>query len=269
MTNSVDSCSININDCNNDNKQLEVENLNDKNDEVSSDSKAEYCTENITDRPDNSKQLKNECPNDKLDDDVTIRQQASPSCSDAEPSTAEAQPNEQSTDNNSSSDETSQSPEQVNRASLEKSTISPHSFGLEASRPQISSLYPQQTEQQSIKINPPSSLYDINDPYIDEDDDDNPYSALALCNTPAAQSQSIRLVPPTCAICLTNYSIGCYVSWSKNSECTHAFHRDCILMWLLKKEEPLCPCCRREFVPSFASRDLTEDGVDADITLRF
>jgi len=58
-----------------------------------------------------------------------------------------------------------------------------------------------------------------------------------------------RLVPATCAICLTQYTPGCYVSWSANKECTHAFHRDCIFMWLLKNEEEMeCPCCRGEFI---------------------
>jgi hypothetical protein len=110
----------------------------------------------------------------------------------------------------------------------------------------------------------PLSLYQVDDPYID--DDENPYSALCIpCNnenknestTATASSSQVtapqsqpqtesRLVPPTCAICLIHYEPGCYVSWSNN--CIHVFHRDCILMWLLKKVEPLCPCCRQEFV---------------------
>ena len=96
----------------------------------------------------------------------------------------------------------------------------------------------------------PSSLYD--DPYSFEEDDK--YSALCIpCtdedNTEAVAREESRLLPPTCAICLTIYQPQCYVSWSPNKECQHAFHRDCILMWLLKKDEPLCPCCRRPFIP--------------------
>ena len=124
------------------------------------------------------------------------------------------------------------------------------------------------TENQVDNTIPPS-LYEVDDPYLD-DDDENPYSALCIpchdqtaASTPTQidtlpQSQSTqwnesRLVPPTCAICLIHYEPGCYVTWSSNKECIHAFHRDCILMWLLKKEEPICPCCRQEFVGGFGS----------------
>mmetsp|Transcript_32449 Transcript_32449/g.68229 ORF Transcript_32449/g.68229 Transcript_32449/m.68229 type:complete len:456 (-) Transcript_32449:113-1480(-) len=117
------------------------------------------------------------------------------------------------------------------------------------------------------------SLYQVDDPYED-DDDDNKYSALCIpcaadsvaeasTNTPqspAPQSTTnTRIVSATCIICLIQYTPNCYVSWSSNKECTHVFHRDCILMWLLKKDNnndggdqegggALCPCCRREFV---------------------
>lgn len=138
--------------------------------------------------------------------------------------------------------------------------------------------------------NPFSSLYQVDDPYIDDDDEDNKYTALCIpcsnvpsfestttttttttpSNTSTSESSSPstnnnpqpnhRFVPATCAICLLQYSPGCYVTWSSNKECTHAFHRDCILMWLLKKEEPyLCPCCRREFV---LESMLNDDGGD-------
>ncbi|KAL7542040.1 hypothetical protein ACHAXR_011464 [Thalassiosira sp. AJA248-18] len=117
-----------------------------------------------------------------------------------------------------------------------------------------------------------TSLYAVDDPYVD--DDDNKYSAICLpCTTDTVGAttttinstggETTRLVSATCAICLVHYEPGCYVSWSPNKECTHAFHRDCILMWLLKKEEPLCPCCRREFV---LASTLNEDGDDGNDT---
>ncbi len=130
------------------------------------------------------------------------------------------------------------------------------------------------------------SLYQTDDLYLDDDDDDNKYTALCLPCSPTHRdamttttttfpvtrsappqsitdndSSSTRLVPPTCAICLSSYSPGCYVTWSSNPECTHVFHRDCILVWLLKKEEPLCPCCRREFVSTSA---LNAEPTDAE-----
>jgi hypothetical protein len=150
-------------------------------------------------------------------------------------------------------------------------------------------LYSQPSEQLD-NINP-LSLYEVGDLYIDDDDDDNQYSALRIPLTghereectaslgaaPPSGPQSIlfnetRMVPPTCAICLIHYEPGCYVSWSSNKDCTHAFHRDCILMWLLKKEEPLCPCCRREFVPNCGARSrgsVRELASNADFTSQF
>eukprot|EP00586_Coscinodiscus_wailesii_P020398 CAMPEP_0172502578 /NCGR_PEP_ID=MMETSP1066-20121228/161145_1 /TAXON_ID=671091 /ORGANISM="Coscinodiscus wailesii, Strain CCMP2513" /LENGTH=276 /DNA_ID=CAMNT_0013277881 /DNA_START=21 /DNA_END=851 /DNA_ORIENTATION=+ len=57
-----------------------------------------------------------------------------------------------------------------------------------------------------------------------------------------------RQVPNNCAICISEYEIGDEVVWSSNPECKHVFHLECMLMWLMKKDEPLCPCCRREFI---------------------
>ena len=84
--------------------------------------------------------------------------------------------------------------------------------------------------------------------------EDDKYSALCIpCttkdNVEAASGEESQLLPPTCAICLSAYRPKCYVSWSPTEECRHAFHRDCILTWLLKQDQPLCPCCRRPFIP--------------------
>lgn len=156
----------------------------------------------------------------------------------------------------------------------------------------------QSADETATKENNILSLYQTEtDDIFDDDDDDNKYTALCLpcsssdkdtatssstveatASSPPSLAQSAppqstiqdtqppssRLVPPTCAICLVSYSPGCYVSWSSNPDCIHAFHRDCILMWLLKKEEPLCPCCRREFVSS--SRLNTDTSTTASAT---
>ena len=52
--------------------------------------------------------------------------------------------------------------------------------------------------------------------------------------------------PTSCDICLMDYEVGEEVCWSPNEECTHAFHKDCMLDWLLRN--PKCPVCRRDYV---------------------
>merc|ERR1712125_182804 len=57
-----------------------------------------------------------------------------------------------------------------------------------------------------------------------------------------------RLVPNCCAVCLSEYRVGDVVTWSSNPKCIHAFHRDCVVDWLIKMQpETPCPCCRQEF----------------------
>ena len=48
-----------------------------------------------------------------------------------------------------------------------------------------------------------------------------------------------------CVICLTAYEEGDEIAWSQNPKCTHLFHRECIMEWLLKRDD--CPICRHNF----------------------
>lgn len=59
-----------------------------------------------------------------------------------------------------------------------------------------------------------------------------------------------------CAVCMGPMRPQEWAAWSANQECTHAFHRDCIRPWLLKRMD--CPCCRNELLPIDKIRGLEE-----------
>lgn len=77
----------------------------------------------------------------------------------------------------------------------------------------------------------------------------------------------LRQVPNACAICLSAYEVGTSITWSPNSLCQHAFHEDCIMTWLMKKDEPLCPCCRQEFIPLSSLTAVGQHGEEANVGL--
>ena len=49
-----------------------------------------------------------------------------------------------------------------------------------------------------------------------------------------------------CPICLVDYIDGDEICRSKNTACSHIFHRRCITEWLLLNDE--CPCCRAPYI---------------------
>ena len=49
-----------------------------------------------------------------------------------------------------------------------------------------------------------------------------------------------------CNICLMDFQVGDDVAWSNNQGCLHGFHKDCIIEWLLIRNQ--CPVCRGEYV---------------------
>ena len=52
--------------------------------------------------------------------------------------------------------------------------------------------------------------------------------------------------PRMCPICCEEYEKGDDIAWSKNEDCVHAFHTDCIVPWLLEHSD--CPMCRNDYL---------------------
>lgn len=48
-----------------------------------------------------------------------------------------------------------------------------------------------------------------------------------------------------CRICLEEYQVGEEIGWSKNRDCHHFFHKNCLLEWLAIHKE--CPMCRKSY----------------------
>ncbi len=65
----------------------------------------------------------------------------------------------------------------------------------------------------------------------------------------ASAPQDSHRIPNQCAICLCDYEEGDTIVTSCDRSCPHAFHRECIVEWLVRMQEGTpCPCCRRTFV---------------------
>lgn len=50
----------------------------------------------------------------------------------------------------------------------------------------------------------------------------------------------------SCGICLMDYKVGDEVAFSPNEECTHGFHTNCIVDWLIDNNS--CPMCRQDYL---------------------
>ena len=49
-----------------------------------------------------------------------------------------------------------------------------------------------------------------------------------------------------CSICLGDYEEGDDICLSPNAQCKHAFHKDCMVQWLMKHNR--CPICRNNYL---------------------
>jgi len=55
------------------------------------------------------------------------------------------------------------------------------------------------------------------------------------------ESKSVQL----CTICLEEYEVGDKIGWSRNDQCHHGFHKQCIVEWLMTHDD--CPNCRNSY----------------------
>jgi len=86
-----------------------------------------------------------------------------------------------------------------------------------------------------------------NDNNGDPGKDDIYMESLRQQNQSSLISISASLYSPkSCPICLEEYKAGDEIAWSKNNECPHAFHLDCMINWLMDHDE--CPLCRADYL---------------------
>ena len=82
----------------------------------------------------------------------------------------------------------------------------------------------------------------------DAEKDDISVRALDTCavRSSTQKTTSSLYSPQTCPICCEDYEVGDDIAWSKNEECHHAYHVECILEWLMDNKD--CPMCRSNFL---------------------
>ena len=78
-----------------------------------------------------------------------------------------------------------------------------------------------------------------------EEDDDDYDVAVDTTNDRIGGTVSLSDVSE-CGICLLDYEAGDVLAASKNPECNHLFHKECLLDWLEKNQ--ICPSCRRSYL---------------------
>lgn len=90
-------------------------------------------------------------------------------------------------------------------------------------------------------------------PGDEEDDGAHPYYETLLL-LPRTRTHERSRVSNCCAICLEIYENGQVVAWSPNEDCSHAYHQDCIVDYILARKscsedgEVPCPTCRKCFI---------------------
>jgi len=74
-----------------------------------------------------------------------------------------------------------------------------------------------------------------------------PLSVTEILNGDNNDSNSVdNYSAESCPICLESYSAGEEICWSRNENCVHSFHLDCMQAWLMKSDD--CPLCRENYL---------------------
>jgi len=69
----------------------------------------------------------------------------------------------------------------------------------------------------------------------------------SLRNSLGSSAASMELyTTKSCFICLERYKVGESIVWSKNKECCHSFHENCMVRWLIDHDD--CPLCRKDYL---------------------
>lgn len=64
---------------------------------------------------------------------------------------------------------------------------------------------------------------------------------------PPPRERTIDSSRDVCPICWDGFHLGEKVCWSKNTQCSHGFHLDCMVVWLEGHDK--CPICRSQYLP--------------------
>jgi len=65
-----------------------------------------------------------------------------------------------------------------------------------------------------------------------------------------------------CPICLEEFNVGETVMFSRSMSCTHVFHKECLMAWLMEQRENECPSCRAALVCSHDDENDNNESKD-------
>lgn len=115
----------------------------------------------------------------------------------------------------------------------------------------------EEEESEVVEVNSDSSRVQLsdNDRIANMEDDDGNEHDIETGKVPSDPKNASNtcltiglseIEKSCCDICMMDYEVGDVVSQSRNVNCDHIFHKDCILDWMQKKHS--CPCCRRNYL---------------------